>query len=314
MKRILLLILPILVIVAIAFTVFGIFQVRFEEEKMVDDLQRRTKNFAESMDLSVRNVLQTSDIENANYLVERFENRERQQGCVIYDKEGKIVAVTGRFSDWGNQDSIRLRMSLADNLPNAGNEKFKENSVYTYILPIKDEEGKVLGAVEIISDPSYVSTRLGELWRRLSITLIILTVAVFLTLFFIQRQIFSLPLKRLTKWFYLFQRGETDQLHLKSGKGEFGKFASEVEQLALNLRVARRSISDKASAQLKAGDLWTEEKLRNLIHARLGENAFYVVSNREPYMHIHDPNTGEIKCIIPAGGVVTAIHLSLIHI
>ena len=308
MKRILLLILPILILVAVAFTIFGIFQVRFEEEKLTDDLQRRTKNYAESMDLSVRHVLENSDIKNANYLVEKFENRERQQGCIIYDKEGKTVAITQRFIDWNNQDSVRLKTSLSDTLPGGEDEKFKEYSLYSYILPIKDDEGKILGAVEIISDKSYVSTRLSSLWERLSITLIVLTVAIFLTLFFIQRQIFFIPLKRLTKWFYLFQRGETDQLHLKRGKGELEKFASEVEQLALNLRVARRSISEKASEKLKSEDLWTEEKLRNLIHARLGENAFYVVSNREPYMHIHDPESGEIKCIVPAGGVVTAIH------
>ncbi len=308
MKKILLLILPILVIVAIAFTVFGIFQVRFEEEKLMDDLQRKARNIAESMELSVRHVLQNSDIKNANYLVEKFENRERLQGCAIYNKEGKIVAVTTRFSDWTNQNPLRIKASLSDTLPNGEKEKFKDYSVYSYILPIADEEGQILGLVEIIYETSYVSTRLGNLWKRLSITLIVLIIAIFLILFFIQRQVFSLPLKRLTKWFYLFQRGETDILHRNKEKGEFGKFASEVEQLALNLRVAQRSISEKASEQLKTDDLWTDGKLRNLIHARLGENALFVVSNREPYMHMHDPNTGEIRCIVPAGGVVTAIH------
>lgn len=308
MKKILLLILPILVIVSVAFTVFGILQVRFENEKLTDDLQRKSKNIAESMELSVRHVLETSDIKNANYLVEKFESRDHLQGCAIYDKEGKIVAITGRFSDWINQNQSRIIASLADTLPGGEKAHFKEDPVYSYILPVKTGNGNLLGLVEIIYDTSFVQNRLGELWKRLSMTLIILIVAIFLTLFFIQRQIFTLPLKRLTKWFYLFQRGETDLLNHPKGKGEFGKFASEVEQLALNLRVAQRSISEKASEQIKTEDLWTEEKLRNLIHARLGENAFYVVSNREPYMHIHDQNSGETRCIIPAGGVVTAIH------
>lgn len=308
MKKILLLILPILVIVALAFTIFGIFQVRIEEGKLMNDLERRSKNIAESLELSIRHVLQNSDIKNANYLVEKFENRERLQGCVIYDKERKIVAVTDRFSDWIDYDSSRLNTSMIDTLPNGGKEKFKDYSVYTYILPILDRERNLLGFVEIITDTSYISARVGDMWKRLNITLIILIVAIFFSLFFIQRQIFFLPLERLTKWFYLFQRGDTNELHSTREKGELGKFASEVEQLALNLRVAKRSISEKASEQLKTEDLWTEEKLRNLIHAKLGDNALYVVSNREPYMHMHDPTTGEIKCIIPAGGVVTAIH------
>ena len=44
MKKVLLFILPILIIVAGAFTIFGVFQVRFEEEKLTDDLMRRLKS------------------------------------------------------------------------------------------------------------------------------------------------------------------------------------------------------------------------------------------------------------------------------
>lgn len=308
MQRILLLILPIWVTVAIALTVFGIIQVRFEEEKLMDDLQRKAKHIAESMELSVREVLRNEDIKNANYLVEKFENRERLQGCVIYNKEGKVVAITRRFSEWTDQDTVQLQISLTELVPQGKIENFKEYSVYSYLLPITDENGQILGLVKIIHDTSYVSIRVSNLWKRLSITLVILIVSIFLILFFIQRQFFFLPVKRITKWFHLFQKGETDGYNSIKESGELGKFASEVEQLALSLRVARRTISEKASAQLLAEELWTKDKLKNLIHAKLGENALYVVSNREPFMHIHDPGTGETKCIKPVGGVVTALH------
>lgn len=308
MQRILLLILPIWVIVAIALTVFGILQVRFEEEKLMDDLQRKTKHIAESMELSVKEVLQNEDIKKANYLVEKFENRERLQGCVIYNKDGKIVAITQRFSEWTEQDTTQLRISLNEGTAKGDIETFKEYSVYSYILPITDDIGKILGLVKIIHDTSYVSTRVKDLWKRLSITLIILIISIFLILFFIERQFFFLPIKRITKWFHLFQKGETDGHNTIIESGELGKFASEVEQLALSLRVARRSISEKASAQFKAEELWTKDKLKNLIHAKLGENSLFVVSNREPFMHIHDQSSGVTKCIKPAGGVVTALH------
>ena len=126
MKKFLLLILPILVIVAVVFTIFGFFQVRFVETKLTDDLERRSKNIAESMELSVRQVLQNADKKTANYLVDKFESRERLQGCVIYDKERKIVAVTERFRDWPRQDPLRFTASMTDTLPNGAKEKFKE--------------------------------------------------------------------------------------------------------------------------------------------------------------------------------------------
>jgi len=125
---------------------------------------------------------------------------------------------------------------------------------------------------------------------------------------FLHRQIFALPVQRLTNWFKHFQKGETDQDHPIREKGDLGKLASEVEQVALSLRVARRTISDEAQARLEKEEVWTEVKLRDLVRAKLGENALFVVSNREPYLHVIDEATGITKCMRPASGVVTALH------
>ena len=308
MKKILLFILPILIIIAAAFTIFGILQVRFEEEKLIDDLKRKAKSISESMEFSVKHVLLNADLKNANYLVEKFQTRERLQGCVIYDKEGQIFAITSRFAEWKEKEKPYLKDVLADKDARGGLEKFKEYSVYSYVLPVLDDAGQVLGLVEVIHDTSYVFIRLAELWRRISITLIILVIFILIIAIFLHRQIFVLPVQRLTEWFKHFQRGDIDEKHPIKEKGELGKLAREVEQVALSLRVARRTISDEAVVRIEKEDVWTEEKLRDLIHAKLGENAFFVVSNREPYMHVIDETTGVTRCIRPASGVVTAIH------
>ena len=308
MKRILLFILPILIIVAGVFTIFGVFQVRFEQEKLLDDLKRKSRSVAESMELSVKQVLLTADLRSANYIVEKFESRERLQGAVIYDKDGQIVAITRRFKDWEDKDKPYLKYVLANKTARGQIEKFKEYSLYSYILPVLDDEGNILGLAEVIHDTSYVFTRLAELWRMISITLIVLIILILFISIFLQRQIFTLPIQRLTEWFQHFQRGDIDEKHPIKEKGPLGKLASEVEQVALSIRVARRTISDEASARLKKEDIWTEVKLRDLIRAKLGENALFVVSNREPYMHVVDEPTGTPKCIRPASGVVTAIH------
>jgi trehalose 6-phosphate synthase len=308
MRRVLLFILPILIIVSVAFTLFGFFQARLEEEKLTDDLKRKARTVAESMELSVKHVLLTNDLKNANYLAEKFETRERLQGCAIYDKDGNIIALTKRFADWKEKDRPYIKDIIANKIPRGELEKFKDYQVYSYILPVVDDEGQLLGMVEVIHDTSYVFARLTELWRRISSTLIILVIVIFVLSILLHRQIFALPIQRLTDWFKFFQRGETDEAHPIREKGDLGKLASEVEQAALSLRVARRTISDEASARLEKEEIWTESKLKDLIRAKLGEKALIVVSNREPYMHVVDEATGLEKCIRPASGVVTAIH------
>ena len=309
MRRILLFILPILIIVALVFTIFGIVQVNFEEGRLMDDLQRKAKTVAESAELSARYILTNNDLRLANRLVESFQKRERLQGCVIYDKDGNILSITERISGWSKEDKPYLKEILNTKNPRGALEKFKEYSVYSYVLPVLDDEKNVLGMVEVVYDTSYVFNTLTELWRHISIALIILVVSITLIMVLLQRRIFILPVLQLTEWFQHFQRGETD-VHrhpIAKEKGAFGKLASEVEQIALSLRIARKTISDEAQVRVQKEELWTETKLKDLVLAKMGENALYVVSNREPYMHVIEDTTGKARCIKPASGVVTAI-------
>lgn len=307
MRRVLLFILPILIIASLVFTVFGIMQVRFTEDKLMDDLGRNARTVAESIEFSAHYILQNNDLRAANRLVESFQKRERLQGCVIYDKEGKILSITQRISDWKEKDRPYIKDILSTKSPRAAIEKFREYSVYSYVLPALDNEGNILGLVEVIYDTSYLFTTLAELWKKISISLIALIALISLVAFLIQRQIFILPVRRLTVWFKRFQKGEIDKLRPFEEKGEFGKLISEVEQVALGLRVARKVVTDEAHVRVKKEELWTEAKLRDLVQAKLGENALFVVSNREPFMHVTDDVTGKVICMRPASGVVTAI-------
>ncbi len=308
MKRILLFILPILILVALGFTVSGIMQARFTEEKLMDDLKRKARSVDEGLELSARYILINNDLKQANRLVDSFQKRERLQGCVIYGKDGQILAITERFADLKQRERPYLKDILSSKNPRGALEKFKEYSVYSYILPVLNDDESVLGMVEVIYDTSYMFTTLTELWRKISVTSITLILLIVLTALLIQRQIFIIPVRKLTKWFTHFQRGETDKLRPFAEKGEFGKLISEVEQVALSIRVARRTMSDQAHDRLQKEELWTEAKLKDLIHAKLGDNSLFVVSNREPFMHVFDDDLGKAICIRPASGVVTAIH------
>jgi trehalose 6-phosphate synthase len=307
MKKILLFILPILTIVVSVLMVLGLLQVRFEEEKLLDDLERKTRAVAEGMELSVRDILSARNLKNARYLVEKFQHRERRQGCVIYDKEGRIYAVTERFADWGEKERPYLQKVLSTLKPRGAVEQFKEYTLYSYVLPVVDEDNNAVGLIEIIHDTSYVFNRLTEIWKRINISLLVLAILITVAVSFLQRQIFILPLVRLTEWFDHFQKGDTDKLRPFTREDELGKLASEVEQVALSLRVARKAVTQKAEEKIRKEDLWTEAKLRSLVQAKVGESALVVVSNREPYMHITDKEAGRVECVRPASGVVTAI-------
>jgi len=307
MKRALLFILPVLVVITAALTAFGVIQVRSVREKLLDDLMRKARVVAESVEFSARDILAKNDLQGAERLVESFQRRERLQGCILYDREAAVVAVTERIAGLKGRDASYLKIILATKTPRGALEQYQEYSVYRYLLPVYDEQGEALGLVEVIFDTAHLHSTLAELWRRISYTLIVLVSAIIIISLVVERQTYVLPIRRLTTWFGHFQKGEVDKLSPFKAKGEFGKLVSEVEQIALSLRVARRAVADEAHDRLQHEEVWTETKLRDLVNARLGEKAFLVVSNREPYMHVVDKPSGGVRCVRPASGVVTAI-------
>ena len=307
MKRVLLFSLPILIIVSVVFAVFGFFQARSIQERLIDEVKRKAKAVAESMELSAGQILATRDIRKAQRLIEKFETRERLQGCVLYDREGKLFVITKRFSEWKDHQKPYLGEIITQKKPHGELAKFGDYSVYSYVHPVLDDDDQILGLVEVIYDTSYVSTRLIGLWKRISITLIALVLSILLISLLTLHQLFVVPVRRLTEWFTHFQRGNTDAKPPIRSTGELGKLAEEVEQVALNLRVARRSMIEEAQVRVEKEDLWTEKRLRDLVVAKLGENSLFVVSNREPYLHVFDAERNETKMMFPASGVVTAI-------
>ncbi len=306
MKKILLFILPILLIVSAGFAAFGFFQAKLQENNLLDDLKRKARSVDESIEISAKYIFLNNDIKAANRLVEGFQKRERMQGCVLYDKEGNIIAITERIADWRDKDRPYIKEILQNKTPRGNLEKFKEYSFYSYIIPVLDDENNVIGLSEVVYDTSYVFTEMSELWKKMVMPLGVLVILIFFITLLMQRQIFVMPVKQLTEWFHGFQKGEIDSFH-PIQKDELGKLASEVEQVALSLRVARKVISEEAQERVQKEERWTESKLRDLVKAKIGENALIVVSNREPYMHILDEGKNTPRCFRPASGVVTAI-------
>ena len=130
MKRFLLFSLPLLIIISVIFAIFGYLQGRSTEERLIEELKSRAKAVTESMELSAGQILTTRDIRKARRLIEKFETRERLQGCVLYDREGKLFVITKRFSEWKDHPSPYLQKVIETKQPLGELTKFDERTVY----------------------------------------------------------------------------------------------------------------------------------------------------------------------------------------
>jgi trehalose 6-phosphate synthase len=68
---------------------------------------------------------------------------------------------------------------------------------------------------------------------------------------------------------------------------------------------AKAMAEEEARLRTSSEAIWTPERLKVEMKNLLENKKMIVVSNREPYMHIHEGK--EIRCIVPASGMITAM-------
>ena len=306
MRTTLKIILPLIVSVAVVSMLYAGYQVRTEKRNLRNDLMRRSSVLAESLQESIEPLLDRASGKNLQRLVERFGEREHLKGVAVYDDSGAALAITPglarrfRESPEAATRAARLSSEVSDFI--------EVDSVPMHIsaLPLH-RNGQTVGTLAVFYDASYIDTRNSYALRDALLSALIQTLLVTLMALVLVRWTLTGPLARTTKWLRTLRAGAPhDPGALPEGE-IFDQIHKEVAHLAQDLNTARATAEAEARLRESQSSLWTAERLRVSVRNKLHNKTLFVVSNREPYMHVFNEKDKSIDTIIPASGVVTAL-------
>src|SRR5580698_1128374 len=78
---------------------FSYYEVVGEKRALRSDLERRAEVLGESVAGNVEKSWETGSERGLQRLVQRFGNREHLLGVAVYDREGKVVAITSQLGE-----------------------------------------------------------------------------------------------------------------------------------------------------------------------------------------------------------------------
>ena len=307
MRTTLKIVLPLIVSVVVVSLLFAAYQVRTVRRNLRNELSRHAGTLAEGLQESVENLPDRGLDKSLQRLVDRFGQRERLKGVAIYDSGGSVLAITP-----GLAPAFQSRPSAAIQALQRGTgigefTRVNDTPVHIYALPYH-RNGQVAGALALVHDASYIDTQVGRALRDSLVTALIQTLFITVLALILVRWTLTGPLTRTAKWL----RGlRTGQVHVppKAGEGEiFDQIHREVAHLARDLNAARATAEEEARLRESGVSIWTAERLRVSLSNKLQNKPLFVVSNREPYMHVfNNGNNGSMQVIVPASGLVTAL-------
>src|SRR6266851_3632502 len=315
MRTTLKIVLPLIVSVATVSLLFAAYQVRREKRMLRNDLSRRAEILGESLQESVEPLLEHAQETNLQRLVDRFGQREHLKGVAIYNATGIAIAITSAVSP-----VFRLRPAAAARAAqkNAGAGEFLSADqtlalgdisnvpIHIYALPLH-RDGEVAGTLALFHDTSNIDKQVSRTLRDSLVTAFVQTLLITGLALILVRWTFTGPLTRTAHWLRTLRTGQTNAPPALAQGEILDQINKEVTHLARDLNTARAAAEEEARLRDSNASLWTADRLRVSLRSKLQQKPLFVVSNREPYMHVFNEKDKSINVIIPASGVVTAL-------
>jgi alpha,alpha-trehalose-phosphate synthase [UDP-forming] len=282
------------------------FDVLAHRHSLREDLERRTNWMGKTIEPDVRSALVTGDLSALPGLTQLLKNGTGALGLAIYDAHGDLLAASGPPDVMAALGKGVVEKSLQRGVEDgafghAGQWQWLEQT-----FPIHDGS-QLQGVMAIVMDAGYIRSEGMALWQRsfwriVAFVIVIVAITLLMVRWFLLR-----PMSRAAERLRQLRIGhaedstEPDLRALRL----FSPLAREVETMAASLKAARASAAAEARLREAGANLWTAERLAVHIRNQAGSSKIFVVSNREPYMHVRQGR--EIVCVVPPSGLVTAL-------
>ena len=282
------------------------FEVLARKHVLRHELEVRTGWLATSLQPYIENAITSGLSAEVSALATELRAHQEAFGLVVYDTRGNILASDGpadiiRLLPPGPVKTAVKRGTNTGAYGHAGDRQWLAEAVPLH------KNGSPAGALIVLEDASYIRSEAGIVWRQTfwhiaASVLLIVGVTFLMVRWFLMR-----PITRLAERLRLMRMGHpADPMdHRGEDLSLFTPLAREMKTMTESLAKARAAAAAEARLRDAGENVWTAERLAVHVRERIGNSKIFVVSNREPYMHVRQGR--ETVCVVPPSGLVTAV-------
>jgi alpha,alpha-trehalose-phosphate synthase [UDP-forming] len=279
------------------------YEVSSEIRRQRKDLERRAEVLGESLAGNIEPFFEKGSYRELQRIAERYSSREHLAGIAIYAGNGEPIAVTPELIQPLTGVPALVEKAEAEDQGVGGFLLLGETSVHAYALPLH-QHGKVAGGLAIVHDAGYIGAQGRRLWRDTFFRILVeMGIIVPITLLIVRWSL-TRPIARAALWMRALRVGRDASPAVPDWEF-FQPLANEMATFAESLHHARSAAENEARLRDAAESLWTAERLAVHVRSKLGNSRLFVVSNREPYIHVRQGKS--VALVVPASGLVTAL-------
>jgi len=269
------------------------------------ELQKRSEVLAESLAGGVERNIEKGNLQTLRKTVQHFANRENLMGMAVYDPRGHVIAITNDLAAKMGEAPPVVLETLKENGEADAFQRLADQPVHICVLPLYSPN-EFLGALAVVHDAGYIRAQSMRIWRDTFLSGLAQVILIALITLLIVRWSIEGPIARTAHWMRALRTGRMPSSRIGVPDAElYPPLAKEVATLAQSLNSARTAAEREARLRAEGQSQWTAERLTADLRTRLGASRLFVVSNREPYIHMRRGKSVEVS--VPPSGLVTAL-------
>src|SRR5713101_1758223 len=281
------------------------YQVNGEKRNLRKDLERRAAVLSESLAGNVEPELEKQSVKNLQDIVERFSNREHLAGVAVLAQDLQPIAQSSGLAERLQIPPATLAHAMTESHTQSRFIRLPDrDSLHAYLLPLQ-QRNEFVGVLLIAQDASPIDAQVRRVWRETFVRVLVQVLLIVVITVLIIRWSIAGPIARAAQWMRTLRTQGSVKTPAITDLGVLRPLAKEMTFFAESLTAARSAAEREAQLREAGESLWTAERLSVHVRNKLGSNRLFVVSNREPYSHVHQGKS--IQVIVPASGLVTAL-------
>jgi trehalose 6-phosphate synthase len=304
MKINLALIVSIIVAVGLVALGFTAVQISSERQELNSELEATTRSLAE--DFYRLHLERPGDSTGIHFkpVTDSIISQYSFAGIVVYYNSDSVAALNETAQKFIDPSSDFIAQAVSADSSMGNFIKINGGKFYEYIKIIK-RENFPSSAVVFFSDAEYIENIINSIWLRNFVRWFLQALVISIVTLLIVRWGILSPLSKVVEWVQAARSGNVEQLKKRPPIPFLEPLYREITGIAQAMFEAKAIAQEEARLRTTAEAIWTPERLNEEMKQLLQDKMVVVVSNREPYMHVRAGK--EIKCIVPASGMVTAM-------
>ena len=284
---------------------FSYYEVLAKKASLRKEIQRRAEDLGESLTGSIEHSWDSAESSrDLQRVVQRSGNREHLVGVAVYDRSGKLLAVTPALAKLIPSAPPSFTQGVSQGEQASEFIRVADLPVHIMSFPLHHKD-EVVGGLAVVHDVAYIRVESMRVWRESFLRVLTQVFFIVLITLLIVRWSITGPIARAAQWMRALRTGKASTRHEMPDLEMLKPLAREFETLARSLTQARTAAEQEARLREAGARVWTAERLSLQVRNKLDGSQLFVVSNREPYMHQH--NGKSIDVVVPPSGLVTAL-------